>query len=81
VSQAWATVLIGIASVIGSAAVSLFLVGVYIGRYQGDVKDLKAWRDEQDADDKDRRELLSNIRERLRWCESRLNGTAWKKGV
>lgn len=77
----WTNILIGFLTIIGVAAVNIFLVGVYVGRYRRDVDSCKTRLDDIDAEEKDKREMMTNVRERLRWCESKLNGKEWKKGV
>lgn len=75
----WALVVTGLLGIIASAAVNIFIVGIYIGKYQGDLRSFRHRIGEMEEERKASWEMLSSIRERLRWCESRLNGSAWKK--
>ena len=74
----WTAIVIGILGLIASAAVNIFIVGVYIGQYKSDLRDCRTEIHDMKEERKGERELMSNMRERLRWCESRLNGKGWR---
>jgi hypothetical protein len=86
----WFTVIFAVLGVLGSATINLLIVGYYIGKYQGDLREcqkalgeMKEENREREKelreDQRDDREMLSKIRERLKGIESKINGTAWKR--
>jgi hypothetical protein len=77
--SAWTQIGIWIVGIIGSGTINLVIIGIYIGRYQGDLRNCKHRLHEMEDEKKSDRELLTNIRERLRWCESKLNGVNWRR--
>ena len=71
-SQAWATILIAIASILGSAALNLIVVGFYIGRYQGSLADVQEAVKQLRLDSIGSREDIARIK-------GRMNFKGWNK--
>jgi hypothetical protein len=75
----WMTLVAWILGIIGSGTINLLVIGYYIGKYQGDLRDAIRRLDDLEDEKKQERKDDVGVRERLRYLEAKTNMIGWRK--